>query len=125
MSIEIEAAQNNPDDDENDGTAASSTAQNDFGVKQLWKISWTEAAGGAAKGSPLGGSGPPWTPQCLQLLQRPDSAAIDQLAFIPGQGIAMKRCVQIMDHQRINRIQCQPLQRLFIGPHETVIGIAR
>jgi len=48
MSIEIEAAQNNPDDDENDGTAASSTAQDDFGVKQLWKISWTEAAGGAA-----------------------------------------------------------------------------
>ena len=37
----------------------------------------------------------------------------------------MKLHIKIMDHQSIDPIQRQPLQRLFIGPHDAIIGIVK
>ena len=60
----------------------------------------------------------------FQILQGPDPAVF-QLAHIARLLVAVKSRIQIMDHQRIDRIQRKALQRLFIGPHDTIIGVIK
>ena len=58
----------------------------------------------------------------LQLLQRAD-AAVEKLTFMSGESVAVKAGVEVVDDERVDRVEREPLQRLFVGAHDAVIGV--
>ena len=63
------------------------------------------------------------SPAALELLQRLHAAVAQaRLVAAPG-AVAVVAGVEVVDHQRVDRIERQPLQRLLVGAHDAVIGV--
>ncbi len=57
-----------------------------------------------------------------ELLESLD-AALEERALMPGDCVAEKPSVEIVDDQCVNGRNAQPLQGLLVGAHDAVVGI--
>ena len=50
-------------------------------------------------------------------------AAVDELLLVARQLVAVEARVEIVDDQRVDGVDGEPLQRLRVGAHDAVVGV--